>query len=95
MSYWIEKFAGTDACVAPVLSMTEAPAHPQIAHRKTFAEIEGVTQAMPAPRFSNHPGLISQGLPPRVGQHTQEILANWGIEDITGLIAAGIVQLEN
>jgi crotonobetainyl-CoA:carnitine CoA-transferase CaiB-like acyl-CoA transferase len=50
---------------------------------------------MPAPRFSNHAGLISQGLPPRVGQHTQEILANWGIGDIAGLIEAGIVQLEN
>jgi alpha-methylacyl-CoA racemase len=95
MSYWVEKFAGTDACVAPVLSMTEAPAHPQIAHRETFTEIEGVTQAMPAPRFSNHAQLISQGLPPRVGQHTQEILANWGIADIDGLIKAGIVQLEN
>lgn len=95
MSYWIEKFEGTDACVAPVLSMTEAPAHPQIAHRETFTEIDGVTQAMPAPRFSNHAGLISQGLPPRVGQHTQEILANWGISDIAGLIEAGIVQLEN
>jgi alpha-methylacyl-CoA racemase len=95
MSYWIEKFEGTDACVAPVLSMIEAPAHPQIAHRETFTEIDGVTQAMPAPRFSNHAGLISQGLPPRVGQHTQEILANWGISDIAGLIEAGIVQLEN
>lgn len=94
MSYWIEKFEGTDACVAPVLSMTEATTHPQNAHRKTFVDIAGVTQAMPAPRFSSHVGLISEGLPPRVGQHTREILTDWGISEIAGLIESGVVISE-
>ena len=49
---WSEIFSGTDACVAPVLSMIEAAAHPHIAARKTLVEVNGVLQASPAPRFS-------------------------------------------
>lgn len=95
MNDWIAQFESTDACVAPVLSMAEAPAHPQIAHRKTFVDIAGVSQAMPAPRFSNHVGLISEGLPPRVGQDSREILASWGIADPARLIDSGVVESEN
>ena len=95
MDFWIEKFKDTDACVAPVLTMSEAPSHPQNLHRKTFVDIAGVTQAMPAPRFSNHSGLISDGLPPRVGEHSREILADWGTSDVAGLIESGVVIAEN
>jgi alpha-methylacyl-CoA racemase len=42
----------TDACFAPVLSMTEAPLHPHNAARETFIEAGGVTQPAPAPRYS-------------------------------------------
>jgi len=42
----------TDACFAPVLSMTEAPLHPHNAARGTFVEAGGVTQPSPAPRYS-------------------------------------------
>ncbi|TYR44767.1 CaiB/BaiF CoA transferase family protein, partial [Streptomyces parvus] len=41
---WTEVFAGTDACVAPVLSLTEAPHHPHLAARSTFVEHGGRTQ---------------------------------------------------
>jgi len=47
---WAERFAGTDACVTPVLTLTEAPDHPHNAARATFVE-QGVTQPAPAPRF--------------------------------------------
>ncbi|MGK5642958.1 CaiB/BaiF CoA transferase family protein, partial [Streptomyces sp. URMC 126] len=46
---WTAVFEGTDACVAPVLSLAEAPGHPHLAARGTFAERDGVTQPAPAP----------------------------------------------
>jgi alpha-methylacyl-CoA racemase len=49
---WCALFDGSDACVAPVLSMAEAPHDPHNAERETFITIDGVTQPRPAPRFS-------------------------------------------
>ena len=49
---WAEVFEGTDACVAPVLSLTEAPAHPHLAARGTFEQRGDVVQPAAAPRFS-------------------------------------------
>lgn len=49
---WDAVFEGTDACYAPVLSLTEAPRHPHNAARETFVEVDGVTQPAPAPRYS-------------------------------------------
>jgi alpha-methylacyl-CoA racemase len=43
---------GTDACVAPVLTLAEAPEHHHMAARKTFIDIDGLRQPAPAPRFS-------------------------------------------
>jgi alpha-methylacyl-CoA racemase len=51
-SEWCALFEGSDACVAPVLSLAEAPSDPHNAVRKTFIEIDGVVQPRPAPRFS-------------------------------------------
>ena len=50
---WAAVFDGTDACVAPVLTMTEAPAHPHNVARGAFVEHDGVVQPAAAPRFSN------------------------------------------
>jgi len=49
---WAARFEGSDACVAPVLSMEEAPGHPHNRARGGFTTIDGVTQPAPAPRFS-------------------------------------------
>ena len=49
---WAAHFADTDACVSPVLSMTEAPTAPQLAARGTFIERDGAYEPAPAPRFS-------------------------------------------
>jgi len=49
---WCQLLEGTDACFAPVLSMAEASHHPHVAAREVFAEVAGVNQPMPAPRFS-------------------------------------------
>jgi alpha-methylacyl-CoA racemase len=50
-AHWCALFEGTDACVAPVLSLTEAPAHPHNSARGTFIEKDGLLQPARAPRF--------------------------------------------
>ena len=50
-SHWCALLEGSDACFAPVLSLSEAPAHPHLTFRGTFANIDGLIQPMPAPRF--------------------------------------------
>lgn len=75
---WCAIMEGTDICFAPVLSMSEAPTYKHNADRKTFIEYEGVMQPAPAPRFSETPCAI-QGRPPGLGEHTDEILADWGV----------------
>jgi alpha-methylacyl-CoA racemase len=49
---WCEIFDGSDACVAPVLTLAEAPRDPHNAERGTFIEVDGIVQPRPAPRFS-------------------------------------------
>ncbi|GBE68069.1 fatty-acid-CoA racemase [Mycobacterium sp. MFM001] len=49
---WAEIFAGTDACVTPVLTWSEAAADPHMTERATVIRAHGVEQAAPAPRFS-------------------------------------------
>jgi alpha-methylacyl-CoA racemase len=53
---WVEHFAGTDACVAPVLSLAEAPTHPHLVARDTFSTMDGTAVPAVAPRFSRTPG---------------------------------------
>lgn len=70
---WTEAFAGTDACVAPVLGPFEAPEHPHLAARGTFVDVAGVRQPRPAPRFSRTPPDVP--LPPRpAGADTDAVL---------------------
>ena len=49
---WVRTFADTDACVTPVLTLTEVADHPHMAARATMVAPDGFTQAAPAPRFS-------------------------------------------
>jgi alpha-methylacyl-CoA racemase len=74
---WTEVFAGTDACVAPVLSLAEAVKHPHNQARAMFTEVGGVSQPAPAPRFSRTPADPPQP-PPAPGQETDEVLAGLG-----------------
>ena len=85
---WAEVFDGTDACVAPVVPLAEAPHHPHLAARGTFVEREGVTQPAPAPRFSRT-GATLTAPPALPGEHTREALAAWGIDDVDALLADG------
>jgi alpha-methylacyl-CoA racemase len=87
---WTKVFAGTDACVAPVLSVTEAPHEAHLVARGTFEERGGVVQPAAAPRFVGRPPR-SGGPPPLAGQHTRAALADWGIDGVDGWLAAGAV----
>jgi alpha-methylacyl-CoA racemase len=70
---WTQVFRGTDSCVSPVLGLREAVTDPHLAARQSLVNVNGVVQAMPAPRFSAHPLTLRK--PPLVGQHTEEVLA--------------------
>jgi alpha-methylacyl-CoA racemase len=87
---WTKAFEGTDACVAPVLSMTEAPRHPHLAARGTYAEVDGVVQPAPAPRFSGA-GRLGPVRTTQAGEHTSEVLAGLGFGDVAALLAEGVV----
>ena len=93
---WCQIMEGSDICFAPVLSMTEAPSHPQNTARDSFVEVSGVTQPGPAPKFSRTQAGV-QGPPPSLGQDTKEGLTDWGFSDdeIGALLASGaVVQME-
>jgi alpha-methylacyl-CoA racemase len=75
---WTDVFAGTDACVAPVLSLREAPHHPHLAARGTFTEHGGITQPAPAPRFSATPTSVRGG-PALPGADTSDVARDWDV----------------
>ena len=76
---WCDIMEGSDVCFAPVLDMKEAMAHPHNVARKTFVDVDGITQPAPGPRFSRTPPEI-QCPPPEIGQHNDEALADWGFK---------------
>lgn len=86
---WAALAEGTDACVAPVLTMSEAPHHPHLAARRTFVEVDGMMQAAPAPRFSGTPA----GDPGPVVASDRSALLEWGVEAsrIATLADAGVL----
>jgi alpha-methylacyl-CoA racemase len=89
---WTEIFDGTDACVAPVLGLGEAPAHPHASARAGFVEVGGLTQPAPAPRFSRT--VAGTPAPPvRAGEHTDATLAGLGLsaEEIAALRDQGAI----
>jgi crotonobetainyl-CoA:carnitine CoA-transferase CaiB-like acyl-CoA transferase len=79
---WCAVFDGSDACVAPVLSMAEAPHHAHMKARAAFVEIAGVTQPAPVPRFSRT--APDTPAPPPIGNDSlDEALAGWlSVEEI-------------
>ncbi|MFF4833474.1 CaiB/BaiF CoA transferase family protein [Streptomyces sp. NPDC001315] len=82
---WTAVFEGSDACVAPVLSLREAPHHPHLAARGTFTDHGGITQPAPAPRFSATPTAVRTG-PAQPGADTADVARDW---EIPGLLADG------
>jgi alpha-methylacyl-CoA racemase len=89
---WERIFEGSDACVAPILSLGEVADHPHNAARGTFAKRDGVLQPAPAPRFSRT--VPEMGAPPRVpGADTDAVLQDFGFAagEIDALEESGVV----
>jgi alpha-methylacyl-CoA racemase len=82
----------TDVCFAPVLSMVEAPQHPHNVARGAFAEVGGMVQPMPAPRYSAS-GPAAPRPAPAAGADTDALLDGLGYpaDRIAALRAAGAV----
>jgi alpha-methylacyl-CoA racemase len=89
---WAEHFAATDACVAPVLTLAEAPHHPHNATRGSYVQVGNATMPGPAPRFSATPG-STPGLT-TVGADTATLLAEAGYAEaeIAQLRTAGAIS---
>ncbi|MGH8845288.1 MAG: CaiB/BaiF CoA transferase family protein, partial [Advenella sp.] len=73
---WVRIFDGSDACLTPVLSLSEASSHPHNIARQSVVDIHGVVQPAPAPRFSRTLSAI-QGLPPSHVDAIGTIIARW------------------
>jgi alpha-methylacyl-CoA racemase len=90
---WLDVFDGTDACVTPVLTLSEAPAHPHNRARSTFVDVGGVVEPAPAPRFSRTPPPVPTP-PPSPGAHDTGILLGWGLtqEEIDLLVQERVID---
>lgn len=89
---WSAIFDGQDACVAPVMSLTEAPGHPHNQARGAFVEVNGAQHPTPAPRYSR--SRPNKPAPLDVSKDAADsILAKAGFaaEDIAQLRQAGVV----
>lgn len=90
---WVGRFAGSDTCVAPVLTLGEAPDHPHNRVRGTFMDLDGVVQPAPAPRYSRT--TLADPAPPRTaGADGEAILGELGYSagDITQLRREGALR---
>jgi crotonobetainyl-CoA:carnitine CoA-transferase CaiB-like acyl-CoA transferase len=90
---WLALMEGSECCVTPVLSLTDAPRHPHNVARSTFVEIDGVVQPGPMPRFSQTPGAV-RNAPVAIGADNVSGLIAWGFDahEVERLTREGAVQ---
>lgn len=92
---WCQIFDGTDACVTPVLTCEEASRHYHNQARGSFiTDVEQGVSPRPAPLLSHTPAVPSLGRDPFVGEHTEEILKEYGFsqEEIDQLHSDKIIE---
>jgi alpha-methylacyl-CoA racemase len=89
--HWEKTFQGTDACVAPILSMTEAPHSEHLKHRRTFIERDGRFEPAPAPRFSRTVPAAPEAPVPAGAVPPETVLAHWGVRDSEEILTGGAI----
>ena len=89
---WVAAAAGRDACLAPVLTIDEAPGHPQMRAREVYAEFDGLRHPSPAPRFARTPATLRRTTP-EPGRDSREALEDWGFspQEIAALEASKVL----
>jgi alpha-methylacyl-CoA racemase len=90
MAEWAALFEGTDACVAPVLSLAEAAGHAHAKARGSHIPVGPLSRPAPAPRFSRTPTRASQ-MRDQAAVATLKMFA-FTEEDARSLIGRGVVQ---
>ena len=88
---WAAYFANSNACVTPVLTLEEAPQHPQHVASESFVRIGGVAQPAPQPLFDQR--VVTPNSPPANGAQTREILSalHYTSREIDDMVTAGTV----
>src|SRR5258708_6848326 len=91
-AHWTERFAGAEACGAPVLSIAELAGDPHMADRRVVTETGGVLTAAPAPRLAGHPDLTVD-IAPRGARSAEAVLeeAGFAAAEVEALVAARVV----
>ncbi len=90
---WLTVFAGTDACVTPVLTPAEALAAPQTLARALVQRRDGVTCVGPLAQINGHEAEVRAA--PAAGEHTAEVLQELGFDAaaVERLVASAAVRL--
>ncbi|MBL1437277.1 MAG: CoA transferase [Rhodobacteraceae bacterium] len=88
MADWADVFAGSDACVTPVLTYEEVASDPHMAARAALTDVQGIKHPAVAPRM----GATQLGTPPLDGADSVAILNELGVAGVEALLASGIVR---
>ena len=91
-SYWVEKFAGSDCCVSPVLTLEESFQDPQIVARAMVMRDGATLQFAPPLKMSEYEFTAGR-VAPKAGEHSDEILreAGYTAAQIESFRTAGII----
>lgn len=73
---WAALLETTDACVQPIISLSDASSHPHLAARGVYTEVGEFQQPAPAPRFSTTPSSV-QGPAGAEPVSAAEVLDGW------------------
>jgi alpha-methylacyl-CoA racemase len=76
-AHWLDLLEGVDCCVAPVLSLTEAPKHHHNVSRGTFVDVDGIVQPASVPRYSRSVLPQPAAPPSRSLDSAELVLATW------------------
>lgn len=95
---WCSIFDSTDACVTPVLSFSDVASHQHNKERSSFIKNDqGEMSPRPAPVLSRTPAVPSCKRDPFIGEHTEEILLEYGFtkQEIAKLYSDKVIQFQN